>query len=482
MSYKFTGRRVIYTDEEYVDTTNIQKVIRDSLATHAMNYDEIEYLYKYYKGDQPVLYRQKEYRPEVNNKVCENRANAIVSFKTGYFIGEDGYAYVSREGNKEASDQITLLNKYMSAEDKITKDVELADWMHICGTAFRVAIPDYNALAEEDEAPFEIYTLDPRDTFVVYNSGLGHRPMAGVTYAILTDGRRKYSVYTDREYFELDDGLKITKQEGHALGMIPIIEYPANDSRLGSFEIVMTMLDAINEIESNKVDAIQQFVDSLMVFTGADIDSSDFTRIKELGAVCLPENSDVKYITQQLNQTDTQTAVNKMYDTVLDICGMPKQTGTGTSGNGVTALFVNGWTEAEARTRVTDNYYKKSERLFLKLICKLSNDLRNMELKLSDIDIRASRRNHENMQSKAQILCQLLNQSEEGNLDPKLAFIYSGMFVDPELAYNQSEQWRKQFNKEQSAKLEDQQDNLNEPAPEDTTDTTPQVNTNDDTK
>lgn len=35
--------------------------------------------------------------------------------------------------------------------------------------------------------------------------------------------------------------------------MIPIFEYPANNARLGSFEIVLPLLDTINNIESNRM-------------------------------------------------------------------------------------------------------------------------------------------------------------------------------------------------------------------------------------
>ena len=39
--------------------------------------------------------------------------------------------------------------------------------------------------------------------------------------------------------------------------MIPIFEYPANNARLGSFEIVLPLLDAINNIASNRMDGLE---------------------------------------------------------------------------------------------------------------------------------------------------------------------------------------------------------------------------------
>lgn len=75
------GRRVIYTDVAEINAGNIIDVLQKALFVHLQNSADIDYLYRYYRGDQPVLYREKEVRPEICNKVVENRANEIVSFR-----------------------------------------------------------------------------------------------------------------------------------------------------------------------------------------------------------------------------------------------------------------------------------------------------------------------------------------------------------------------------------------------------------------
>ena len=55
---------------------------------HQQNSWDIDYLYNYYLGDQPILNRQKDIRPEINNKIVENHAMEIVDFKKGYVFGE----------------------------------------------------------------------------------------------------------------------------------------------------------------------------------------------------------------------------------------------------------------------------------------------------------------------------------------------------------------------------------------------------------
>lgn len=77
------GRRVIKTSVTNITSENVTDVLLKALSIHTLNRSEIDYLWEYYKGKQPILNRQKEVRPEINNRIVENRANEIVSFKVG---------------------------------------------------------------------------------------------------------------------------------------------------------------------------------------------------------------------------------------------------------------------------------------------------------------------------------------------------------------------------------------------------------------
>lgn len=437
------GRTVIYTDVDNIDKSNVVQVLNKALETHDVNKSDIQYLYDYYKGKQPILNRVKDIRPEINNKLVENRANEIVSFKVGYLMGEP-IQYVCRGGSDAFSEAINQLNEFVFAEDKAAKDKELADWFTICGTSYRMVLPD--STDDADEAPFEIYTLDPRYSFVVYHSGLGNKRKMGVKYIVLQDNSIVYSVYTDKMYFEIKDD-KIVKAQAHSLGCVPIIEYPANTARLGAFEIVLPLLDAINDIGSNRLDGVEQFVQSILLLKGVDIDSDEFKALKENGGLKVPLEGDAKYLVQELNQTQTQTLVDYMYQTVLTICGMPNRNGgSSTSDTGSAVIMRDGWSAAEARAKDTELMFKMSEKEFLRLVIAITNTLRDMDLKLSAIEIRFTRRNYENIQEKAQVLTTMLSNSK---IHPLLAFTHCGLFTDPTLAFNESMEWYE----EQEAKL-----------------------------
>lgn len=438
-SRRLFGRRVIYTEVTDINEGNIIDVLQKALFTHLQNQAEIDYLYWYYKGEQPILHRVKEVRPEINNMVVENRANEIVSFKTAYQVGEP-IQYVSRGGDEDISSEVLKLNDYMLSEDKPEKDKELAEWLFICGTSYRMVLPDALADVEEDEAPFEIFTLDPRYTFVVYSVGLGHKPMMGVRYVCREDGTLVFSCWTESRYFEVWNTWSVVRAEDQIFG-VPIVEYPANMARLGAFEIVIPLLDAINMTESNRIDGVEQFVQALMLFHNVDISSEDFGKLKEMGAIKFKDidatlKAEIQYLTSEMNQTQTQTLVDSMYETVLTICGMPNRNGgTSTSDTGSAVIMRDGWSAAEARAKDTELVFKKSEKEFLKLVLRICRDMGHLSLKLSALEIRFTRRNYENIAQKSTVLTQMLACEK---IAPELAFTHCGLFSDPQLAYRMS--------------------------------------------
>ena len=435
------GRRVITTDATEITSANIIEELNNAFEKHSVNRCEIEYLWNYYRGKQPILKRVKDVRPEICNKIVENRANEIVSFKVGYLCGEP-IQYVGRNSDELVSQAISELNEMMFSENKATQDKEVVEWQMICGTAYRLVLPD--DVGSEDDAPFELNTLDPRDTFVVYSSEVGNKPIFAVKYRINKENERIASVYTQNGYWKLI-GDKIVEYKPHALGMIPIFEYPANNARQGAFEIVLPLLDAINTVASNRMDGIEQFIQAFIKFINCDISETDFRELKDLGAIKVKstegQRADVDIVTNELNQMQTQTLVDYLYQTVLTICGMPNRNGgSSTSDTGSAVLLRDGWSLAEARAKDSELMFKRAEQEVLKLILRIIRDTQGLSdalygLKLKNISMQFTRRNYENVQSKSQVLVSMLQQNK---IHPRLAFEHCGLFSDPENAYQTS--------------------------------------------
>lgn len=436
------GRRVITTDATEVTADNVVEVLKKAMEDHELNRADIEYLWKYFKGDQPILRREKTVRPEICNKIVENRANEIVSFKVGYLCGEP-IQYVGRSNDTTVGESICVLNEYMFVVDKAALDREIVEWQMIAGTANRMVLDNEAFGADSDEAPFEMYTLDPRDSFVVYSTDVKRKRMMGVKYNTDEQGFKTYSVYTDKCYFTIEDD-QIKKAVAHGLGHVPIVEYPANNARLGSFEIVLPLLDAINNIESNRMDGIEQFIQSFMKFINCDIDEEKFQALKDMGAIKIKsadgQPADVDIVTSELDQSQTQVTKDDLYKAVLSICGLPSMSdgNTSDSSNNGAVILKNGWQGAETRAKDSELMFKRSEKESLKLVLKLCDGLADLKVKLKDIDMKFTRRNYDNIQSKSQVLVTMLQQPK---IHPQLAFTHCGMFSDPESAYSISNQY-----------------------------------------
>lgn len=419
------GRRKCFTDKKEITKENVIDVVSAAYSTHLKNREEIQYLYDFFRGKQDIRRKEKQVRPEINNKVVVNRASEIVTFKSAYFLDEP-IQYISNGGDDTTSAKVKQLNDYMIAEDKVSLDKEIVDWMHICGVGVRMVTSDERP--EENGSPLLIYSLDPREAFVIYHSGLGHRPAAGVIRQKDEDGQWMSCVYTTEDYFEVKGG-EITKQEPRTIPYIPVIEYENNSARMGAFEVVLPLLNAINTMESSRIDDVQQFVESFLVFENCQIDEEQAKRLKdELGLMIKSDpNSPAKVyrVDGQLDQGGAQTIVDDLYDAVLTICGMPNRNGgSSTSDTGRATIMRDGWQAAESRAEDTEKTFNRSERQFLKIALYICHATNSLDLAVSDIKIEHTRNNLSNMQSRMQILCEGLNNDK---IHPKIPWIISGM-------------------------------------------------------
>lgn len=446
------GRSEIVSDAKEITRDNIIEQLNVALVTHIKNQGEIQYLYDYYRGKQFILEREKKVRPEIMNLIVENRANEIVSFKTGYLMGEP-VQYVGRTESPEIAPKINKLNEYVFAEDMASKNKELADWMHIGGIGYRIVLPDVALTQrEKDESPFEIYTGDPRTTFVVKTNNLARDPLFAVLINNKVDGSTRYYVYTKTRYYEIESNT-IWVDAPNPLGEIPVIEYPANTARLGAFEIVLPLLDALNSVDSNALDDIEQTVQAILILRNVDLSSEEYGKLLEEGALKVTDAdptmpAEVKYITAKLGVNETKMEADRIYESILTICGMPNRNGgSSTSDTGAAVIMRDGWSSAEARAKDTEAMFKKSEKQALKLMLKIIRTADELDLRLADIDIRFTRRNYENTKEKAEVLTMMLNNEK---ISPLLAFTHCGMFSDPQVAYKMSEEYADGQNRDTS--------------------------------
>ena len=464
------GRRRLVTDYETITAANVKKALGEAMARHVQNEMEIRYLFNYYRGIQPVQDRVKDVRPDITYNTVINHASEIVSFKVSYLLS-DPVVYVSRKSGEdereEVSEKIRRFNDYMHLSGKQACDKEIADDFTICGQAYRLTLanPEYPA---GSDCPLLIATLNPATTGVVYRNTASKHSDAVFAFSYVDragligdidvpkskKGGRITTVWTPERIFTISRGA--VTEEPNPLGRIPVTEYVNNEFRLGAFEPVLDLLNDANVLESNRIEATEQNVQSLMWFNDVDLDEDQIERLHGKPSAFIFTRTikdstapNIKNVAVEMQQADQQVLSNDIYKKILTIVGMPS-TGDGNtadSSNNGSTIVRNGWQHAEARAKDTATLWQRSDREFLRIALQICDDLPSGEgkealgLTCDDIVGKFTRRNYEDIMTKATVLTTLLGSPK---VHPEVAYQVANLVPDPEEAYEAGMDWYKE--------------------------------------
>ena len=435
------GRKIAYADTETITEENVVKVVASCIGVFNTNKAVFKYLWDYKNGDQPIRYRKKVVRDDVNNPIVENHAWEIVCFKNGQTNGEPIQCVCLSEDEQKGK-EVDLFNDYCKAAGKHSKDISSGEWTCATGTGFKATQRALNK-----EIPFRITVPTPINTFIIYSS-YTEEPLLSVQELKDENGERYLLCFSDtHEYqiknstlvvLEVKDGVEV-KSRLHAFGGIPIVEYPNNQCRISDVELVIDMLDAINNMQSNRMDAIEQFVQSWVKFVNCEVDLKTFQEMKMNGALVVKSNNgaehkaDVDIMSQELNQTESQVAKDDLWNNALSISAIPnKQGNTGGDTQGAVELR-NGWDFSKQAAKLKDPYTIDSERRLNRIIRNVIRQSGKQEFTFGemDYDVQISHSPTDNMQVKAQVFKMLVS----AGIHPLIAIKTCGLWTDSEKVF-----------------------------------------------
>ncbi len=347
----------------------------------------------YYDGEHDIKRRTLSSPSLPNNKLVCNHAEYITDMGVGYVFGTP----ISYSG-----DDSEALNDIFTDIDEDSHNNELAIDISIFG------IGNELLYMNDDEVPYpDLAVVSPFNGFLVVDSTVKHKAMFAVTYfekKDIDDKKTGYDVhiYTDTEiyhYFFQDLSSKTPNEidlNEHYFGEIPFIEYQNNKKSKGDFEGVITLIDAYNLLQSDRVNDKEQMVDALLAVIGATLGDDEEEKIKtgkllkELKILELDPGGDAKWLVKSLNETEIEVLKKSLKDDIHEFSKVPCLTDENFVGNASGVAMKYKLLAFEQLGKIKERYFKKGLRQRLKLMSNIEN-IKAKNIDSNNIDITMKR-------------------------------------------------------------------------------------------
>lgn len=385
----------IYKDRELLneDGSIPIKLINKCIENHKALLDRYNKLNAYYDGDHEILNRTFQNTKIPNNKIVANHAEYIADMATGYVFGSP----INYDG-----DGAEELNEVFTEIEEDSHNNELALDISIMGVGYELLYMN------DDEIPYpELAVSSPLNSFLVCDTTVKHSPMFAVTYfekRDIDDVVKGYNVnvYTDTEiikYFYNDltnASPQELEREQHYFGAVPIIEYKNNKKLKGDFEGVISLIDAYNKLQSDRVNDKEQLVDAFLVIVGQSLgdtreEASETVKyLMENKIIELDSEGDAKWLVKQLNEEQTEVLKKALKDDIHEFSKVPCLTDENFVGNASGVAMKYKLLGFEQLGKTKERYFKQGLRQRIRLMCNISN-IKAKNINPNDIDITMKR-------------------------------------------------------------------------------------------
>jgi len=364
------------------------KFIKEHILHTHTRYDALE---RYYEGEHPICSRAKRSVIANNRLVC-NHAKYISDTCVGYFAGNPV---------KYSGDGIDPLLDILKNADSDTQDIDLAQKASIFGAAYEFIYTD------EDGQP-RLYSPDPRQAFVIYDDTVQQKPVAGVYYYKLHDSVTNrdvgYSVYLCTKsmitHFTTDTGLNARlpdENRPHGMNGVPLIEIYNNSTCGSDFEPVLSLIDAYNILQSDRVNDKEQFVEAILLIKGStmgdtnDEKSESYKALRENGLLELDADSSAEWLTRQFDENSVEVLRKSLEQDIHKFANVPCMSDESFGGNASGVAMRYKLLGFEQITKIKERYFREGLKERLRLLCSWLKFTGKAHIDSRDISIQFTR-------------------------------------------------------------------------------------------
>lgn len=396
-----------------VESDDFVKVFTNIITIHQTHQvPRLEILSNYYKGKNRILTAPRDgdkYRAD--NRVASGYADLIVTTRMGQLLGSPiGY----RSEDEDLTETITNLNDYNNIAEH---DSKLFNDMAVYGRAYELLT------VENDKGLPDLSLSDVMQTFVVYDTKVKPSSLFAVRYFSKVDPvdtnktEDMAIIYTTdeiRTYVKKSDQYKLVDSEPHFFDAVPITQYRLNSYSRGSFEPVISQIDAYDKIVSESVNTEEEQNNPMLLIKGSLDDGvvkkqgetdEDFAdrrarakatmRKSNILMLKTPANydgqhADAKYLNKSFNTDNTKQNLEQLHNAILQFTYTPdtKDANFTASQSGESLKWKMISSDNVKRTQ--EDYFKKGIMRRYRVAANVLKITRNKSMdydKINDMDI-----------------------------------------------------------------------------------------------
>ena len=385
----------IMTTEKSANEIKINDVIAYIKQFNNNALSRLTRLNDYYEGRHAILNRTKADGLS-NNRITVNFASYIADLTSAYLIGSP-VKYSAPEGV-----EIDAILKALKKADSATQDSDLALDAAVFGTCYELMY-----MSSDPKPEPRLARLSPLNTFVVYDDTVEQNPVFAVYYYPIRDAngnitKYKGSYYTDEIScaFTLTSSFTLLSAENperHYFGAVPINEIYNDGRRSGDFEQVTSLIDAYNTLQSDRVNDKEQFVDAILLISGAilgdtnDEKSDTYQAIKEHRVMELNDGATAQYLTRQFDEGSVEVLQRRIEQSIHKISKTPDMSDENFASNVSGVAMRYKLLPLEERTTIKERYFAEGLRYRLRLLQNAAEITGGAKVDISEIEIKFSR-------------------------------------------------------------------------------------------
>lgn len=331
---RFTLNRLDYKGADNImytlpkDTKITNKILIDVIKYNEEYKRRYDLLENYYLGNHYIVTRMKEDRLK-NNKVMINHAKYITDTNVGYLLGNPIDYQTDEKYNIEAILDAYKKQTINDLDSEIAKDVSIFGLQ-------------YEYIYANEKAEPRSCEIDNRNAIIVYDDTVEHNKLFGLIYREVKKGNVfdywDIIYINNKEIIKYKSNDKVLLKQGktqpHKFGKVPLIAYKNNPETLGDFEPVISLIDAYNLLQSDRVNDKEQLVDAILCLYGIDFDSEQAEMLKESRMIAnIPSDAKVDYLVKTLQENDVDILRQNLEADIHKISMVPNMSDNNFVGN-----------------------------------------------------------------------------------------------------------------------------------------------------